>query len=80
MGTSIEGEMVGCLEGEGDGYVDLKLKFATPKLVETLKLFEVAGKTIPLTLTGKLKEDFGGTPIKGQDDIRVLKTGKKKGK
>jgi len=34
---------------------------------------EVADETIPLTVTGKLKDEFGSTSIKGQDCVRVLK-------
>jgi len=75
--TSVGIPVVGCLELEGDGYTDLKLKFRTQQLVEVLKLREVAGQSVQLTLTGKLKVEFGGTPIEGQDYVKVLKTGKK---
>ena len=54
--------------------MDLSMKVYTHDLVYNLKLKEVAGQTIPLTITGKLKDEFGGTPIKGQDCVRVLKT------
>jgi hypothetical protein len=77
VATSLKTPMAGCLELEGDGYMDLKLKFATQQLVEVLKLREVAGQSVQLTLTGTLKEEFGGTPIEGQDYVKVLKTGKK---
>ena len=75
--TSTGSPMVACHELEGDGYADLKLKFRTQQLVEVLKLREVAGQSVQLTLTGTLKEEFGGTPIEGQDYVKVLKTGKK---
>ena len=56
----------------GDGYLDLTLKFATQDLVVTLDLYDFEGETIPLILTGNLKEEFGGTPIQGQDWIWIL--------
>jgi hypothetical protein len=56
--------------------MDLTLKFDTQELVETLRLSEEAGKTIPLTITGNLIEEEGGTPIEGEDCIWVLKLGK----
>ena len=31
------------------------------------------GETKPLTVNGKLKDELGGTPIKGQACVRVLK-------
>ncbi len=70
-------EKAECDGSEGDGYVDLKLKFKTQKLVKTLQLWDVAGQTVTLTLTGNLKEEFGGTPFTGQDSIKVLRKKKK---
>ncbi len=35
-------------------------------------LIEVAGETVTLTLTANLKEEFGGTALSAQDDIKVL--------
>jgi len=69
-------EKAECDGSQGDGYVDLKLKFKTQELVKTLQLWDVAGQTVILTLSGNLKEEFGGTPFTGQDSIKVL--GKKK--
>ena len=54
VSTSVETAMAGCLDLEGDGYMDLKLKFATQRLVEVLRLREVAGQSVQLTLTGTL--------------------------
>lgn len=76
VATPFEGELCDCHDLDGDGYLDLTLKFDTQDLVEKLKLDEVAGETT-LTLTGELKEEEGGTPIEGEDCIRVLKRGKK---
>ena len=56
----------------GDGYMDLTLKFKTQEVVECLALEEVAGETIPLILNGNLYEVEGGTPIDGQDCVWVL--------
>jgi len=62
----------------GDGYLDLTLKFSTQEIVETLVLEDEARNTILLIFTGNIKEEEGGTPIKGLDCIKILKTGKKK--
>ena len=53
--------------------MDLTLKFDTQRPVSNLKLDEVAGETITLTLIGSLKEEKGGTLIEGEDCIWVLK-------
>jgi len=63
----------GCHELGGDGCLDMSLKFDTQELVNELKLEEVVGLTIPLTLTGKLRD---GTLFEGQDCIWVLETEK----
>ena len=75
VATPFEGELCDCHDLNGDGYMDLTLKFDTQELVSCLALEEVAGETIPLTLTGNLKEE-DGMPIEGQDCVRVLKQGK----
>ena len=56
-----------------DGIIDLALKFDVQSVTKTLRLAEVAGQTIPITMTGKLKAEFGGTPITGQDCVWVLR-------
>jgi hypothetical protein len=76
VATPFEGEVCGCHELYGDCYMDLSLKFDTQDVVDTLKMNEVLGTTLPLTLTGNLKEEFGGTPIKGEDCVWVLQKGK----
>jgi len=70
VATPFEGELCDCHDLNGDGYLDLILKFKTQELVATLNLGEVAGE-IPLILTGNLKEEEGGTPIKGSDCIKI---------
>jgi hypothetical protein len=73
VATPFEGELCNCHTLGPDDYLDLTLKFSVPELAEKLKLAEVAGETIPLTLTASLKPEFGGIPIRGKDCIWVLK-------
>ncbi len=77
VATPFEGDLCECHDLNGDGYMDLTLKFETQKVRDTLDLEAEAGNTIPLLVTGNLKEEAGGTPIKGSDCVWVLKTGKK---
>ncbi|MFX0199218.1 MAG: hypothetical protein ACFFCW_24105 [Candidatus Hodarchaeota archaeon] len=72
VATPFEGELCDCHMLGPDGYLDLTLKFDVPELVEDLELNDVAGETIPLILTGNLKEEFGGTLIDGGDCVWVL--------
>ena len=74
VATPYEGELCGCHEEGADGNTDLTLKFKTQDLVSTLNLAEVVGQTIPLTLTGELKD---GTSFEGKDCVWVLETDKK---
>lgn len=67
VATPNEGELCECLELNGDGYLDLTLKFDCKEVTEALKLWQVLGQTIPLTITGNLKEEYEGTQISGQD-------------
>jgi hypothetical protein len=77
VATPFIGELCDCHDLNGDGYMDLTLKFDTQAVVTTLGLNDYAGGTIPLTITGKLKEEAGCWPIEGYDCLSVLKTGKK---
>jgi len=72
VATPFEGELCDCHTLGADGYLDLTLKFSIPELVDKLNLNDVAGGTIPLTLTGNLIEGFG-TPIRGEDCVWVLR-------
>lgn len=59
----------------GDGYVDLVLKFETQNLVNTFDLTELVGQTVPLTLTGELREmneTEEDIDISGQDCLLVI--------
>ena len=71
VATPFTGELCDCHDLDGDGYMDLTLKFCTQELVSNLKLDEDAGATVPLVLTGNLNEENCGTPIGGKDCIRV---------
>ena len=60
-----------CTSEGPDGWLDLALKFNTQDIVEVL------GETLyrecrVLTLTGHLKEEFGSTPIEGEDVILII--------
>lgn len=73
VATPFGGELCDCHDLNGDGYLDLTLKFSTQELVQALELQDVIGETIPLTLTGNLQELNGNTPIIGADCIWVNK-------
>ena len=78
VATPFEGELCDCHSLNGDGYLDLTLKFDMQELVVTLGLDAYEGETIPLILIGNLMGENGeGLPIIGSDCIRILETGKK---
>jgi uncharacterized protein (DUF2345 family) len=72
VATPMQCELTASGEIEGDGYTDLMLKFRTQEVVKALSLWDVAGERVTLILTANLKEEFGGTALSGQDDIKVL--------
>ncbi len=78
VATPFGGELCECHDLNGDDYLDLTLKFDTQELAMDLSLEAEVGNTIPLILTGNLKEEECGAPIRGSDCVRVLETGKKK--
>jgi outer membrane protein assembly factor BamB len=59
----------------GDGYLDLVLHFDTQTTAAIVTLTDEAhaGQTIPLIIRGNLYKAFGGTPIQGQDYVRIIK-------
>lgn len=64
-----------CTTEGPDGYVDLTLKFEAQEVVQALG--EVSdGDVLVIPLAGNLLEEFGGTPIVGEDVIVILKKGK----
>jgi hypothetical protein len=65
-----------CNDFGPDGYMDLKLKFNKQEVVADLG--EVNDEDcLVLEITGDLMEEYGGTPIIGEDVLRILKKGKK---
>lgn len=60
-----------CNEYGADGWLDLTLKFDTQQLAAAMR--EVKDRDcVLLTLTGNLKEEFGGGQITGQDIVKIL--------
>jgi hypothetical protein len=78
VGTPYDGdESCGCHEIDGDGQIDLTLKFDIQELVDKLGL--VGGDDpVPLIVAGNLKEEDGGMPIEGKDCIWILDKGNNK--
>jgi hypothetical protein len=65
-----------CTTEGPDGELDLTLKFEIQELVAANG--EVSdGDVLVLQLTGNLQEEYGGTPIYGEDVVVVLIKGKK---
>jgi hypothetical protein len=61
-----------CNELGTDGYLDLILKFRVREIVQALG--DVENKDcLVLSITGNLKEEFGGTPIFGEDLVLIKK-------
>lgn len=78
VATPFEGnlEVCDCHELEGDGYLDLTLKFDAQEVVAALGEVE-DGECLMLELTGNLKTAYDALPIKGGDVVSVLKKGRK---
>jgi hypothetical protein len=55
-----------------DGFIDLTLKFDAQAMVAVLGPVN-DGDVVVLHLTGNLKEEFGGTPIEGEDVVVIIK-------
>jgi hypothetical protein len=65
-----------CTTEGADGYLDLTLKYESQEIAAALG--EVAdGDVIVVTVNGNLMEEYGGTPIFGEDVIVILQKGKK---
>jgi hypothetical protein len=60
-----------CSTAGADGYADLTVKFDYPSIAATLG-DPAVGDCLTLTITGKLKTEFGGTAIKGSDKIVIV--------
>lgn len=70
-----------CTDKGSDGLLDITLKFDSQEIysmIESTLGREVNdGETLILPLTGNLREEFGGTPIKGEDVVVIKKKGQK---
>lgn len=71
IATPYTGEPCGGHDFNGDGYLDLVLKFKTQEVITKLELDAFMDQTIPLIISGYLKEEYGTTPIRGQDCVRI---------
>lgn len=65
-----------CTTDGPDGFMDLTLKFDMQALITELGDVE-DGDVLVIQLTGKLMEEYGGTPIVGEDVVVILKKGNK---
>lgn len=74
VATLFKGELCDCHTLGPDSYLDLTVKFSTAELaVLAEELGLVEGETIPLILTGNLLEELGGSAIRGDDCMWILK-------
>ncbi len=65
------GKTCGCQKKLMDGTKDLLLFFRNENVVSTLQLKDVVGQTLPYTIRGHLKKEYGGNPIEGSDCMKV---------
>ena len=72
VATPFEGDPCDGHDLDGDGFMDLTLKFSTQELMSVLGLGDLAGETVPLLLTGSLMD---GTALEGIDCVWVLARG-----
>lgn len=73
-GAPVEDCLADCTEEYGDGIMDLIFNFDRQEIVAALgDIYD--GDCLVLTLTGNLKEEFGGTPFVGEDVLLILKKG-----
>jgi hypothetical protein len=81
VATPYTGEPGGGHELKSDGYVDLVLHFSTQEVVNTLGLADLGGEEgVPLIIKGNLNEEDGGTPIQGEDYVKIIEPKEKKKK
>ena len=60
-----------CGTGEPDGRLDLVLIFPLQDVIDALRGQGLVEGVLQVRITGLLKAQFGGTPIHGQDVVRV---------
>jgi hypothetical protein len=68
-----------CTEEGPDGFMDMTLKFDNMAIAAALELIGgplTDGEEILVTLKGNLLPEYGGTPIVGEDVVRIIKKGK----
>lgn len=63
-----------CNDWGPDGWLDLTLKFMTQEIVSELGERQAGGCAV-LSITGNLKEEYGGAPIQGQDVVTIINRG-----
>jgi hypothetical protein len=70
VGTPFKGEPCECHDLNGDGYLDITLKFSLEELIEGLMLNDIEDRgTVPLIITGGT---YDGTSIRGEDCAWIL--------
>jgi len=73
VGTPFEGEECGCHEAEGDGILDLSMKFRTQDVANLLPVDDPNGALVPLVVSGTLLD---GTPFTSNSDcVRLVPPG-----
>lgn len=65
-----------CTRAVPDGYSDLTLDFDAEAILDALGEVE-DGDCVKLTITGRLKGEFGGSPIIGEDLVSIIKKGRR---
>lgn len=70
VGTPFNGDLCNCHEKLDDGFTDLIMKFKRKLTASELLLNST--QIIRLTIVGNLKEEYGGTPIRGEDCLKVI--------
>jgi hypothetical protein len=73
VGTPHVGGAGGCHSLEGDGILDVTLKFDVRELADALDLGHHGGETLPLAFEGVMSGDGGEMTVLGEDWIRVLR-------
>ncbi|MCP4845631.1 MAG: hypothetical protein GY901_11100, partial [Actinomycetia bacterium] len=73
VSTPFEGEVCDCHEAEGDGLLDLSMKFKTQDVADLLPVDDPSGALVPLVVSGTLLD---GTPFTSSSDcVRLVPPG-----
>ena len=62
-----------CTTIRGDGFMDLTIKFNVAEFILALPPDINNGDCVEVELIGNLLPEYGGTPIKGHDIIKIIK-------